>query len=104
MGSEVVVFLDGFLEFASDLCDGVRGEVGSLVEVFSECSVGSLDASVVFWACGWEDEERDVEVCAGLFELSHELGSAVDLDGFDFEWCFFDEFTEESLCGCACGI
>ena len=104
MGSEVVVFLDGFLELASDLSDVVRGEVGLPVEVFSECSVGSLDASVVFWACGWEDEERDVELLAGLFELPHELGSAVDLDGFDFEWCCFDEFAEESLCGCACCI
>ena len=104
MGSEVVVFLDGFLELASDLCDGARGEVGSPVEVFSECSVGSLDASVVFWACGGQDEERYVELLAGLFELPHELGSAVDLDGFDFEERFFGELNEESLCGRACCI
>ena len=104
MRSEVVVFLDGFLELASDLCDGVRVEVGSPVEVFSKCSVGSLDASVVFGFCGWEDEEGDVELGAGLFELPHELGSAIDLNGFDFEGCCFDEFQEESSCGGAGGI
>lgn len=47
MWSEIVVLLDGFLEFAADFGDGVCCEAGSLVELFPECSVGSLDASVV---------------------------------------------------------
>ena len=91
MRSEVVVFLEGFLEFASHLGDVACGEVASSVELFSKCSVSALDASVVLWS-GWrEDEEIDVELGAGVLEVSHELGSAVDLDGFDMEWGGFDE-------------
>ena len=47
MGSEVVVFVDDFLEFAANFGDGACCEAGSPVELFPECSVGSLDASVV---------------------------------------------------------
>ena len=47
MWSEIVVFLDGFLEFAANFGDGACCEAGSPVELFPECSVGSLDASVV---------------------------------------------------------
>ena len=39
-----------------------------------------------------------------MFEFSSELGSTVDLDGFDFEWCCFDYVEQEVFCGCAFGI
>ena len=102
MRPEGVVFFDGFFEFAADFVDDVGSEV--VVEFFSEGAIGAPDAAIVFWSRGREDEEFDVALGAGLFELYHELGSAIDLDGFDFEGCFFDEFKKESLCGGAFGL
>ena len=52
MSSEAVVFLEGFLEFASHLGDVAGEEVASPVELFSKCSVSVLDASVALWS-GW---------------------------------------------------
>ena len=85
MGSEVVVFFDGFFEFAPDFIDGVGGEVVVVIEFLSECTVGSLNAPIVFWLCMWDDKEFDVAPGAGLLEFASELGYPVDLDGFDFE-------------------
>ncbi len=45
--------------------------------------VGALDAAVEPGGSWREDEERAPEVAAGGFELGHELGAAVDLDGLD---------------------
>ena len=104
MGSEVVVFVDDFLELASDVCDVFVRGLDLVIELLLDGSVCSLDAAVVLWAGGWDDEEGDVLFGAGLFEFSSELGSAIDLDGFDFEWDCFDHLVEESFCGCAFGI
>ena len=104
MGSEVVVFVDDFLELASDVCDVFVRGLDLVIEFFFDGSVCSLDAAVVLWAGGWDDEERDVELLACLFEFSSELGSAVDLDGFDFERDCFDHLFEEAFYGCAFGI
>ena len=103
MRPEGVVFFDGFLEFAANFVDGAGREVVVVIELFSEGAIGVLDAAIIFWSHGREDKEFDVALGAGLFELPHELGSAIDLDGCDFEKCFFDEFREESLCGGARG-
>ena len=104
VGSEVVVFVDNFLELASYVCDVfVRGS-DLLIELLLDGSVCALDAAVVLWLSGWDDEEGDVLFGAGLFEFSSELGSAVDLDGFDFEWCCFDYVEQEVFCGYAFGI
>ena len=104
MGSEVVIFLESFLEFEAHFGDGVDYEGGSPLELFSKCSVSPLNASVVFWSGGQEEEETDVEFGSGLFELAHEPGSAVDLHGFDLEWRSFDELQGEFPCGCAFGV
>jgi len=45
--------------------------------------VGALDAAVEPGGPWREDEEREAEVAACGFELGHELGAAVDLDGLD---------------------
>ena len=45
--------------------------------------VGALDAAVGLWGSWREDEEWELEVAACGFELGHELGAAVDLDGLD---------------------
>ena len=86
MGSEVVVFVDDFLELASYVCDVFIRGLDLVIELLLDSSVCALDAAVVLWAGGWDDEEGDVLFGAGLFEFSSELGSAIDLDGFDFEW------------------
>ena len=43
-------------------------------------------------------EEGQVQAGTDPLEFTHELGPAVDLDGFDFEGCFFDDIEKESLC------
>ena len=45
--------------------------------------VGALDAAVGLWGSWREDEEWKLEVATCGFELGHELGAAVDLDGLD---------------------
>ena len=53
------------------------------MELVSPCAVGALDGAVEFGGSRRQDVEREVFVGAGLLELGHELGAAVDLDGFD---------------------
>ena len=104
VGSEVVVFVDDFLELAPYVCDVFVRGLDLVIEFLLDGSVCALDAAVVLWAGGWDDEEGDVELCAGLFEFSSELGSAIDLDGFDFEGDCLDHLDEEAFCGCAFGV
>lgn len=104
MRSEVVVFVDDFLELAAHVGDVFERGLDLLIEFLLDGSVCALDAAVVLWAGGADDEEGDVLFGAGLFEFSSELGSAIDLNGFDFEWGCFDHPVEEAPCGCAFGI
>ena len=60
MRSEVVVFVDDFLEFASDVCDVFGRSSDLLVELLLDGPVCALDAAVMLWLSGWDDEERDV--------------------------------------------
>ena len=60
MGSEVVVFVDDFLELASDVRDVFGRIFGLLIELLLDGSVCALDAAVVLWLSGLDDEEWDV--------------------------------------------
>ena len=90
VGSEIVVLVDGFLEFVSYVRD-VFGRGSDLVtEFLLDGSVCALDDAVMLWLSGSDDEEGYVLAGAGLFEFPSELGSAVDLYEFDFEGYCFD--------------
>jgi len=80
VGSVVVVEV---LEGADHLGDFVdaRWEIGAGVELVAPGSIATLDSSVELWRSGGQDVEGQVLVGAGLLELGHELGAAVD-----FEW------------------
>ena len=63
------------------------------------CSVRRLRHLRRSWR---EDVERQALALTGLLELSHELGSSVDLDGLDGEGHVGCDLVEET-CGCLGG-
>jgi hypothetical protein len=94
VGSVVVVEV---LEGADHLGDFVdaRWEIGAGVELVAPGSIATLDSSVELWRSGGQDVEGQVLVGAGLLELGHELGAAVDLNGFDGIGHLFEDRVEE---------
>ena len=53
------------------------------VELVAPRAVASLDRAVDLGALGRQHEELDGSALAGVLELGHELGAAIDLDGLD---------------------
>src|SRR3990172_5418959 len=70
------------LPFAEELADlvegGGRGE--TVVELLLVGPLGTLDVAVELGRARRKDEEFDAALAAGVLELGHELGAAVDLD------------------------
>lgn len=77
-------------EVALEAGDGGSG-VGAVVEFFAVGAVGPLDATVELGAAGWEFDEEDALLLAGVLEAGHEFRAAVDLDGADRKRAAFDE-------------
>ena len=100
MWSDGVVEVLEFGEGGRGLGDGEFAFVAG-PEFGSGGVVGALDAAVEPGGSWREDEERAPEVAAGGFELGHELGAAVDLDGPD-PWVLVEQRFEE-LAGVAGG-
>ena len=53
------------------------------VELVAPRALGAFDGAVELGPFGRQHEQHEALVFAGLFELGHELGAAVDLDSFD---------------------
>ena len=70
------------LDHFGDLVDA-HWQIDAGVKLVSPGAITALDRSVELWRAGRQDIKGQLFVCAGLFELGHELGSAVDLDRFD---------------------
>src|SRR3989304_5400771 len=70
------------LPFAEELADlGERGDrCETVVELPLVGPVGTLDVAVELGRARRKDEEFDAAFAAGVLELGHELGAAVDLD------------------------
>ena len=82
VGSDMVVEVFVAGEGWGGVGDGEFAVVGAL-ELGSRGVVGALDAAVGFGRPLREDEQWEIQVAAGLLELGHELGAAVDLEGHD---------------------
>src|SRR5579859_2928679 len=87
---EVSEGVDEVVEFGELVRQVVAG-----VELVSPRSVGAFDATVHFRGFWREDVEGNFFGLAGLFELGHELGAAIDLDASDWEGQLSGEFVEE---------
>ena len=97
-----VVFVDGGLQQGAAVSEGIIG--GSGVEFFFEDAVSALDTPVILGFFGGQDEQGDAEGLAVFFEIGHEFGPAVDLDGHDIKRQFIFDFTQEFFCGSAGGV
>jgi hypothetical protein len=87
------------------LVDAVGQVVGG-VELISPGAVAAFDGAVELRALGRQHVEGEALFLAGALEVGHELGTAVDLDGFDLERHVGDELVEEGageVGGCAAG-
>jgi hypothetical protein len=60
----------------------IMRQVVAGVELVSPYALGALDTAIELRGFGRQHEERDALVFAGLLELGHEFGTAIDLDGF----------------------
>src|SRR3970282_1235170 len=61
------------------------GRRETVVELFLVGPLGTLDVAVELGGARWKDKEFDAALAAGVLELGHELGAAVDLDRSDRE-------------------
>ena len=66
------------------------------VEFVSPAGLHAFDPSVQFGRPGRQDPQVDLVFLTGGFELGHEFGTAVDLDGFDRERRSTDKLVEEA--------
>src|SRR3990172_9489583 len=73
---------------------GGRGE--TVVELLLVGPLGTLDVAVELGSAGRKDEEFDAALAAGVFELGHELGAAVDLDRSDREGYALEDRIQEA--------
>src|SRR3989304_2498551 len=62
-----------------DLGEG-GGRCETVVELLLVGPLGTLDVAVELGRARWKDKEFDAALAAGVLELGHELGAAVDLD------------------------
>src|SRR3990172_12924651 len=60
-----------------DLGEG-GGRCETVVELLLVSALGTLDVAVELGGTGRKDEEPDAALTAGVLELGHELGAAVD--------------------------
>jgi len=97
MWSVRVVLFNRFSQLIPHGSDAVCQEVSSVIEFFFEGSVSALDTAVICWPAWRQDNEGYVHICTSLLEFGHEFRAAVDLYGFDFEWCFVDKLAQEPL-------
>ena len=75
------------------------GQIGAGVEFVAPRAVASFDAAVELRHAWRQHVELDVFGFAGGFELGHEFGAAVDLDGFKREGQIGLELVEEQRRG-----
>jgi hypothetical protein len=97
-----VVFVDGGFEEGAAVSEGIIGGFG--VEFFFKDAISALDTPVILGFFGGQDEQSDAEGMAVFFELGHEFGPAVDLDGHDGKREFLFDFTQKFFCGSAGGV
>lgn len=71
------------------------------VEFVAPGAVGAFDAAVEHGRPGRQDVELEALGLAGVLELGHELGAAIDLDGADREGQFGEQLVEEAGGGAA---
>lgn len=93
VGADVVVGVLPTAQVMGEAGDS-RGGVRAVVELLAVGTVGTFDAAVELGAAGREFEEQDAVVAAGILELGHELGAAVDLDRPDGKRAALDECLE----------
>jgi hypothetical protein len=77
---EVVVEVLEGIDVSGDLVE-VVGQVDDGVKFVSPGAVASFDGAVELWRARRQDIEGDGLCGAGVLELGHELGAAVDLNG-----------------------
>src|SRR4030066_1612035 len=94
------------LPSAKKLVDlGERGDrCETVVELLLVGALGTLDVAVELRGAGWKDEEFDAALAAGVLELGHELGAAVDLDRSDREGQALEDRIQETRRGGRRGI
>src|SRR3990172_12275785 len=72
------------------------GRCKTVVELLLVGPLGTLDVAVELGRAGRKDEEFDAALAAGVFELGHELGAAVDLDRSDREGHALEDRIQEA--------
>ncbi len=97
MWSVCVVFFNRLSEFKSHGSDAVSQEVSFVIEFFLKGSVSALDAAVICWPAGRQDDEWNVYIFTGLFKFCHEFRAAIHLYGFYGKGCFINQFPQEPL-------
>ena len=98
VGSVVIISVGEGVDEGLELIDAIGQVVGG-VEFVAPARLGALDASVEVGAFRRQDDELEAFGLAMILEERHELGSAVDLNAFDFERGVVDQLVEQGFCG-----
>src|SRR3990172_312547 len=72
------------------------GRCKAVVELLLVSTLGTLDVAVELGRARWKDKEFDAARAAGVLELGHELGAAVDLDRSDREGHALEDRIQEA--------
>ena len=70
MRAIAVIDEESLVKLGSDGGEGISGEGIPVVKFFTQGSVSSLHAAVILGLTGRKNDERDMEICTGLLELS----------------------------------
>ena len=84
--------------------EGISGEGIPVVKFFTQGSVSSLHAAVILGLTGRKNDERDMEICTGLLELSAKFRPPIHLNRQDRERDLLHQIQQEPLGGRALGM
>ena len=81
MRAIAVIDEESLVKLGSDGGEGISGEGIPVVKFFTQGSVSSLHAAVILGLTGRKNDERDMEICTGLLELSAKFRPPIHLNG-----------------------